>query len=171
MRSKLRNWVWEQLAMYAAYHRDRRNQATHHIGVPLIVFSLVLAFDQIGLFTLTGVRVSAGLVLLAGLILLYLLTIPRVGFLALIFYALVYAIVVDVPPDRALAIAAAGFVLGWAIQFIGHVFEGRRPALFVNLTQVFMAPAFLIAEMLFAVGAESGLAAELTRRATKYQTA
>ena len=45
---------------------------------------------------------------------------------------------------------------------------GRRPAFLVNLTQVFMAPAFLIAEMLFAVGLAAPLAADLTRRAEKY---
>ena len=45
----LRSWVLEQLAMYAAYHRDRRNRATHHLGVPLIVFALLLALNQVEL--------------------------------------------------------------------------------------------------------------------------
>ena len=31
-----------QLASYAAVHRDRRNKATHFIGIPVIVFSLLL---------------------------------------------------------------------------------------------------------------------------------
>ncbi|MFO0325387.1 MAG: Mpo1-like protein, partial [Burkholderiales bacterium] len=31
------------LVQYAAYHRDRRNIATHFVGVPVIVFSVVLA--------------------------------------------------------------------------------------------------------------------------------
>ena len=33
----------QQITQYAAYHRDRRNIATHFIGVPMIVFSVVLA--------------------------------------------------------------------------------------------------------------------------------
>src|SRR5687768_10133172 len=33
----------ENLTQYAAYHRDRRNIATHFFGVPMIVFSIVLA--------------------------------------------------------------------------------------------------------------------------------
>jgi uncharacterized membrane protein YGL010W len=33
----------EQLSSYAAYHRDRRNIATHFVGVPMIVFG-VFAF-------------------------------------------------------------------------------------------------------------------------------
>ncbi|MFX7973054.1 Mpo1-like protein, partial [Acinetobacter baumannii] len=28
------------MAQYAAYHRDRRNIATHFIGIPLIVFAI-----------------------------------------------------------------------------------------------------------------------------------
>src|ERR1700749_3557775 len=31
-----------QLASYASVHRDRRNKATHFIGIPVIVFSLLL---------------------------------------------------------------------------------------------------------------------------------
>ena len=31
----------DQLAAYAAYHRDARNIATHFIGIPLIVVSLL----------------------------------------------------------------------------------------------------------------------------------
>lgn len=30
----------QQLTQYAAYHRDRRNIATHFIGIPLIVLAL-----------------------------------------------------------------------------------------------------------------------------------
>src|SRR5260221_12104472 len=33
----------ENLTRYAAYHRDRRNIATHFAGVPMIVFALILA--------------------------------------------------------------------------------------------------------------------------------
>lgn len=35
----------EQITQYAAYHRDRRNIATHFVGIPMIVFSIVLALS------------------------------------------------------------------------------------------------------------------------------
>jgi len=35
--------IEQNLTQYAAYHRDRRNIATHFVGVPMIVFSVVLA--------------------------------------------------------------------------------------------------------------------------------
>ena len=44
------------------------------------------------------------------------------------------------------------FVGGWILQLVGHVFEGRRPALVDNLLQIFVAPIFLMAEVFFALG-------------------
>ena len=41
----------ELLAQYAAYHRDRRNIATHFVGVPMIVFSIVLALGTVWITT------------------------------------------------------------------------------------------------------------------------
>src|ERR1041385_7626144 len=32
------------------------------------------------------------------------------------------------------------FVGGWILQLVGHVFEGRKPALADNLFQIFIAP-------------------------------
>jgi uncharacterized membrane protein YGL010W len=168
---RVRTWFLEQLAMYTAYHRDPRNQLTHHLGVPLIVFSLLIALSQVPLGQVGSFTVSLATVTLGALLLLYLICIPVTGIFAAMFYAAVYALVLKVgelPPVVNWTVAGAGFVAGWAIQFLGHFFEGRRPALTVNALQVFMAPAYLIAEMLFAAGFESSLAAELQRRAVKY---
>ena len=32
----------DQMSVYAAYHQDARNKATHFVGVPVIVFSLMI---------------------------------------------------------------------------------------------------------------------------------
>jgi len=57
------------------------------------------------------------------------------------------------------------FVGGWALQLWGHVYEGRKPALVDNLFQVFVAPIFLAAEALFALGYKPKLHEEVQRRA------
>jgi len=36
----------EQVASYAAYHRDRRNIATHFVGVPMIVFAVAVLLSR-----------------------------------------------------------------------------------------------------------------------------
>src|SRR4051812_23829884 len=50
-----------QLANYAAVHRDWRNKATHFVGIPLIVFSLLLILAQWSL-PLAGREISMAMV-------------------------------------------------------------------------------------------------------------
>ena len=59
---------------------------------------------------------------------------------------------------RALWVAAALFVFGWALQFLGHHFEGKRPALLDNLFQAFVGPMFLVAEVMVMNGYRRDLA-------------
>lgn len=44
------------------------------------------------------------------------------------------------------------FVGGSILQRVGHVLEGRKPALADNLFQIFVAPIFLAAEVAFVLG-------------------
>ena len=39
--------IEQNLTQYAAYHRDRRNIATHFVGVPMIVFAIILALATV----------------------------------------------------------------------------------------------------------------------------
>jgi uncharacterized membrane protein YGL010W len=57
------------------------------------------------------------------------------------------------------------FVGGWILQLVGHMFEGRKPALADNLFQIFVAPIFLAAEIFFALGYKPGLHAAVQERA------
>jgi uncharacterized membrane protein YGL010W len=57
------------------------------------------------------------------------------------------------------------FVVGWALQLWGHVYEGRKPALVDNLFQIFVAPIFLAAEVFFALGYRPRLHEAVQRRA------
>ncbi len=47
----------DQLAQYADYHRDRRNIATHFVGIPMIVLAVQVLLSrpalQAGAFVLT----------------------------------------------------------------------------------------------------------------------
>lgn len=169
---KLRNWFIEQLAMYAAYHQDGRNQATHHIGVPMIVFSLLVLSCMVSIPLGGGSMVPLSIPLISAMLLLYLVNVPLIGAIATIKYGLLTMFAVFVcesAGSNSLWWGVGLFVLGWAIQFIGHVFEGRKPALFDNLTQVFMAPAFLIAEVLFSMGLCHGLHGEILARRGRYE--
>ncbi|HZY21492.1 MAG TPA: Mpo1-like protein, partial [Beijerinckiaceae bacterium] len=50
------------------------------------------------------------------------------------------------------------FVGGWAFQLVGHVFEGRRPALADNLFEAFIGPMFIVAEVVMMLGFRRDLA-------------
>jgi uncharacterized membrane protein YGL010W len=71
------------------------------------------------------------------------------------------------PPTQAWIVFAVLFVGGWILQLVGHVFEGRRPALVDNLLQIFVAPLFLAAEVFFALGYKPELRQAVQRRASE----
>jgi uncharacterized membrane protein YGL010W len=152
----------QQLATYASYHRDPRNRATHFIGIPAIVFSLLLPL-ALWRFSIGGLDLSAAWVLAA---------VAAVGWIAL-DRSIGFAMLVMLIPMLLLAewVARAGggavtwwtfailFVGGWIFQLVGHAaFEGRRPALLDNLFQAFIAPMFIMAEVLMMLGLRKDLA-------------
>src|ERR1041385_4267222 len=157
--------IEEQMATYAAYHQDVRNKATHFVGVPVIVLSLFIppAWLRIG-------DVSAGMILAAVLTVYYLmLDLPLGLAMLVVFGALLWA-----GEQIAMMGAIAGwswfavlFVGGWILQLVGHVYEGRRPALADNLFQIFVAPIFLCAELFFALGYKPKLHAAVQARAAQ----
>lgn len=171
----MREWFLEQLAVYAAYHRNRLNQATHHIGVPLIVYSLLLASSQFHVATISFgqsiLYLPLSSLLLTFLLLFYLINEMTVGLIATLIYCLIYVAAEYVSrsmPTKVWSVFLFCFISGWVIQFVGHVFEGRRPAFFSNALQIFMAPPFLIAEILFAFKRHKKLQHEIIERSAKY---
>ena len=77
-----RDWFLDQLAMYAAYHKDKRNQLTHYVGVPLIIFAILIVLAEVRL----GQSFSGATVILGLLLFSYLVAVPAVGLLSLVAY-------------------------------------------------------------------------------------
>ena len=51
-----------------------------------------------------------------------------------------------------LATGIGMFVVGWIIQFIGHYYEGRKPAFVDDIIGLMIGPLFVWAEIVFAAG-------------------
>lgn len=163
----------DQMSFYAAYHQDGRNKATHFVGVPAIMLSLFIPLawlrTEVGGVTLTAAMLFAAVVL----VYYFLLDVPLALTMLLFTALLVYV------ADRiAMQGAAAGwtwfailFVGGWILQLVGHLFEGRKPALVSNLFQIFVAPIFLCAEVFFVLGYKPGLHATMQERALRMRAA
>lgn len=163
----------DQMSTYAAYHQDARNKATHFVGVPLIAFSLMIPLGWLRVDA-GGFALSAALVVAALLVAYYLvLDVPLGIAMAAVFGAMLWAAapLSAAPFAQSLGWFLALFVGGWVLQLIGHVFEGRKPALVDNLFQIFVAPIFLAAEVFFALGYKPALHAAVQQRALALRAA
>ena len=157
----------DQMSTYAAYHQDARNKATHFIGVPAIVFSLMIPLGWMRA-DMGGGALSAAMVVTGILFLYYLvLDIPLGLAMGAVFALMLWA--AEPLSQASLGVSLTWFLLlfvgGWALQLWGHVYEGRKPALVDNLFQIFVAPIFLAAEVFFALGYKPGLHQAVQRRA------
>jgi uncharacterized membrane protein YGL010W len=157
----------EQMSVYAAYHQDARNKATHFVGVPVIILSLFipLAWPRVELagFTLTAAMAFAAVVLAY-----YFVLDVALGLAMLVVTGTLVWLGHAIAAQGALAgwtWFAVLFVGGWILQLVGHVYEGRRPALADNLFQIFVAPIFLAAEVFFALGWKPDLQRRVDERA------
>jgi uncharacterized membrane protein YGL010W len=145
----------DNLRDYEAYHRDWRNKLTHFVGVPLVSFALFLflgwlRFAHAQEVPFTGATLFYLLVFVYYLFLDWQVALVQAPFtLALLWLADRVALW---PFDQSLAVFAATFVGGSAVQLLGHGIEGRRPALVDNLLQIFNAPLFLTTEVLVHLG-------------------
>jgi uncharacterized membrane protein YGL010W len=151
-----------ELATYASYHRDARNRATHFVGIPAIAFSLLVPLS-LWRFQFLGMDASAAWVLAVLALIGWIALDVAIGLAmaAVIVPMLIVAewIARTQGATTAWIVFVLCFVGGWMFQIVGHVWEGRRPALIDNLFQAFIGPMFIMAEVLIALGLKQELKA------------
>jgi len=157
----------DHLSSYAAYHRDRRNLATHFVGVPMIVLAVATLLSRPP-FELAGITLSPAWLVVAATLVFY-LRLSAVYALAMtgVLGVALWAAHLTAPLSTAawLAWGVGLFVVGWVIQFIGHAFEGRKPAFVDDLIGLLIGPLFLVAETAFALGLSPALRQQVIDRA------
>ena len=157
----------ELLVQYAAYHRDRRNITSHLVGVPMIVFAVGVLLARpafpVGAMALTPAWIAfllaAAWYLTRGNLVLGTAVSVVVGFLILLAHGVATGGIAV-----WLAWGLGLFLLGWVIQFVGHWYEGRKPAFVDDLSGLLVGPMFVVAEGLFALGWNRALQDEIERR-------
>ncbi|MCO5121661.1 MAG: DUF962 domain-containing protein [Burkholderiaceae bacterium] len=157
----------EQLATYAAYHRDRRNIATHFVGIPLIVVAVATLLSR-PVLDVGAVSLSPAVLVVLALVPFYLRLDLPLGLATLAGYALalVFGAWCAAQPTAAWLTTGIGlFVIGWVVQFIGHAWEGRKPAFVDDILQLVIGPLFVVAEAGFLLGLRKPLEEEIVRRA------
>ena len=149
---------------YAAYHRDRRNIATHFIGIPLIVFAIGVLLGH-WRYSFGGLSLDAAELLWVGSTIWY-MTLQNwtlalaVGAANGVLFALGAPLGLD--PHWVLW-GMSAFVVGWLFQFVGHYFEGKKPAFVDDLTGLLVGPMFVVGEALFALGWGAALKGDIER--------
>jgi len=149
----------EQMTAYAAYHRNFWCKVTHFIGVPIIIYSLFIPMGWFR-FAPADIPLTGATLFFVGTMIYYF----RLDFviactqLPISFFLLWLADQASVLPfAQSAMVFFASFSAGWGIQFVGHIFEGKKPALADNLMQIFNAPLFLTCEVLFILGFKKDL--------------
>ncbi len=153
----------DRLATYAEYHRDKRNIATHFVGIPMILVGSQAALARIGIGPLNAAVAATGLATRY-----YRALDPSYGAAmgAVLGATCALGTAIAQMPFPLFAGTAAGlFVGGWALQFLGHYFEGKKPAFLDDIKGLLDGPLFLVAETAFALGLSPKLRDEVLDRA------
>jgi len=156
----------DHLAQYAAYHRNKKNIATHLIGIPMIVVALIILLSRPD-FAIDRMTISpANLVVIAAVIFYVRLDVP-LGLLMTFLLWVCLGIgshIAALPTAVWLSWGIGLFVVGWIFQFIGHYFEGKKPAFVDDIMGLAVGPLFVVTEVVFMLGLRKPLKNDIEKR-------
>lgn len=153
----------QQLIQYAEYHRDKRNILTHFVGIPLIVLAVAILLSR-PLFSVMGLSLTPALVVVIVASIYYLKLDRPLGITMAVFLGLCLWLATLIASQNTTTWLSCGigmFVVGWIIQFIGHIYERRKPAFFDDVMGLAIGPLFVAAELAFLLGMRQQLQAEV----------
>ena len=156
----------DHLSQYAAYHRDPRNIASHFIGIPLIVVAVAVLLSRPE-WSVGGLWLSPAVLLALFSAWSYLRLELALGVLMTMLMGLsVWAGHVLAAQSTAvwLSSGVGMFGVGWVIQFIGHYYEGRKPAFVDDVSGLIVGPLFVVAELAFLLGLRQDLKRQIEER-------
>ncbi|SCZ13581.1 DUF962 domain-containing protein [Pseudomonas sp. NFACC37-1] len=156
----------DHLSQYAAYHRDPRNIASHFIGIPLIFVAVAVLLSRPG-WPVGTVLVSPALLAAVASAWFYLRLELRLGALMTVLLGLAVWLGQVLAAQSTWVWLGSGlgmFVVGWAIQFVGHYYEGRKPAFVDDLIGLIVGPLFVVVEAGFLLGLRGELKRAIEER-------
>jgi uncharacterized membrane protein YGL010W len=154
----------DHLSQYAAYHRDPRNIASHFIGIPLIVVAVAVLLSRP---QWAGGWLSPAVLVSLASAWFYVRLEVRLGVLMTALLGLCVWAGHVLAQQSTLVWLASGigmFVIGWAIQFVGHHYEGRKPAFVDDVTGLIVGPLFVVVELAFLLGLRHDLKEQIEAR-------
>jgi uncharacterized membrane protein YGL010W len=149
----------DHLSQYAAYHRDRRNIITHFVGIPMIVLAIIILLSRPA-FEVAGLSLTPALLGALASAIFYLRLDRAFGVTMAVLLALCVWAGNLVAAETTATWLTAGislFVIGWVFQFVGHYYEGRKPAFVDDLSGLIIGLLFVAAEAIFLLGLRQDL--------------
>lgn len=158
--------VEEQLSSYKSVHFNKRNIKTHFVGVPLIVWAVTVLLS-INTFSLElagqTITYTPAIIFFTLSMLYYLKLHIKLGLGMLVYTVInIYLASLVADMENAVWIGISAFVIGWVIQFIGHIYEKAKPAFFDDIMGLAIGPLFLMSEIYFMLGFEKNLEKSIT---------
>ena len=157
----------DQLSKYASYHRDRRNIATHYIGIPMIVAAVLILLSRPAFMHADGVAITPALIAAIIAAVYYLRLDVKLGLAmtAFLMFGLWLGQLVAAQSTMVWLTWGIGlFFVGWVFQFVGHYYEGKKPAFVDDIMGLAIGPIFVAAELAFDLGLRDELRHEIESR-------
>lgn len=167
----------DQFINYYEYHKNPLNQLIHFVFVPVLTFGIIMLLVAVPVqWPLLSLLVPPNIDLVMNLafpflillVIYYLILDRSIGSLLTIeltcFLFLACHLHRTLPSNTYFVVSILVQVIGWSIQFLGHYWEGRRPALVDNGLQVFIAPMFVMVEFVFKLGLKQDLKKEVEQK-------
>jgi uncharacterized membrane protein YGL010W len=166
--------LMDMLTGYASAHQHPFNIFVHMIGIPTIMFGVLIPLTWIAT-DIGGVAINLAHILVFGFFAFYMTLDKLFAFVFLVFSLLVAWLAGEVgalPTATSGAIAAAAFFGGYAAQFIGHAVERSMPVLVKHPIQANLAaPFFTVVEMFKLLGLRDDLFNEVQQQISQRRTA
>jgi uncharacterized membrane protein YGL010W len=146
-------------AWFSSYSKDHQhpvNRAIHWVCVPAILWAVVAALWTIPVpGALSPPGVWSWLAMTFAIVFYFRMS-RLLGFVMLALFALLFfltnVLYGALGPRTLLVLAVVVFVLAWVGQFIGHIYEGKRPSFLTDVSYLMVGPAWLMSKLMRRVG-------------------
>ena len=139
----MNNAYRDSLDDYAGYHRNPKNKVTHYVGIPMIVLAIICLLQRVVLMDVAGWSLNLAVLVLVPVSLYYLRLNTVTGAGMILIFVGMYLFT----PMMTTLTAWFVFIVGWIFQFIGHHFEGNRPAFFQNAVHLLVGPMWILNDL------------------------
>jgi uncharacterized membrane protein YGL010W len=146
----------EWFSSYGRDHQHPVNRAIHWVCVPAILWAVIAVLWTIPVpGALSPPGVWSWLAMTFALVFYFRMS-RSLGFVMLALFALLFVLTDflygSLGSRALLALAGIVFVAAWVGQFVGHIYEGKRPSFLTDLSYLMVGPAWLMSKLMRRVG-------------------